>query len=78
MSDRLLLRAAAGYNGVWGTAAVLAPNRLARQLGFTSTDDGMGFGAPRAWWYGICARVPVVLPAFNDFVWLPGLVRLLR
>jgi hypothetical protein len=113
-----LLVAAAAYNTAWGAAAVLAPNRLARLLGFTATGDGMGWRAagvvllayapaylwaadhPRearpilatavigkaiggaGWIAGaLSGRFPVrtlLLPAFNDFVWLPGLLHLLR
>ena len=118
MSGRDLLRAAAVYDAVWGAAAVVAPNRLARVLGFSPAGDGMGWRAagvvllayaPAYLWaadhsrearpilataaigkaiggFGwilgaLTGRFPIrtlVLPAFNDFVWLPGLVRLLR
>jgi len=118
MSDRRLLRAAAAYNALWGAAAVIAPNRLARLLGFSSTGDGMGWRAAgvvllayapaylwaadhrrearpvlmtailgkaiggAGWIVGaLTGRFPIrtlVLPALNDFVWLPGLLRLLR
>jgi len=118
MNDGRVLRAAAVYNLAWGTAAVVAPNRLARWLGFSATGDGMGWRAagvvllayaPAYLWaadhrrearpivatavlgkaiggFGwivgaLTGRFPLrtlLLPAINDFVWLPGLLRLLR
>lgn len=118
VTARRLLVAAAAYNALWGAAAIVAPTRLARLLGFSPDGDGMGWRAagvvvlayapaylwaadhPRearpilatavigkalggAGWIagGLTGRFPVrtlLLPAFNDFVWLPGLLRLLR
>jgi hypothetical protein len=40
-----LLRVAAAYNAGWGLAAIVAPNRLARVLGFEGSGDGMGWRA---------------------------------
>ena len=117
MTGRRVLQAAAAYNAAWGAVAILAPNRLARLLGFSSKGDGMGWRAagvvllayapaylwaadhPRearpilatavlgkaiggpGWVVGaLTGRFrmrTLVLPAFNDFLWLPGLARLL-
>jgi hypothetical protein len=117
VTGRRLLEAAATYNAAWGAIAVVAPNALARLLGFSSDGDGMGWRAagvvllayapaylwaadhPRearpvlatavfgkaiggtGWVLGaLTGRFPIrtlILPVFNDFVWLPGLIRLL-
>ena len=45
MEQRRILRLAAIYNAAWGAVAILAPNRLARLLGFSAVGDGMGWRA---------------------------------
>ena len=40
-----LLLSAGAYNAVWGIAAIAAPTRLARLVGFAETGDGMGWRA---------------------------------
>lgn len=40
-----LLVAAAAYNAAWGIAAILAPRRLARTVGYSPDGDGMGWRA---------------------------------
>ena len=40
-----MLLAAAAYNAIWGAVAIVAPNRLARAVGFSADGDGMGWRA---------------------------------
>jgi len=56
------LVAAAAYNVSWGLAAIAAPQRLARTLGFIDSGDGMGW---RAAGVVVLAYAPAYLWASN-------------
>jgi hypothetical protein len=43
--SRSFLTAAGLYNAAWGVAAIVAPRRLARFVGFDDPGDGMGWRA---------------------------------
>lgn len=58
-----LLALAAAYNLVWGLAAIAAPTRLARAVGFGDAGDGMGW---RAAGVVILAYAPAYLWAARD------------
>jgi hypothetical protein len=43
--ERWFLVAAGAYNASWGLAAIVAPARIARTVGFPASGDGMGWRA---------------------------------